>query len=128
VRVLGSLTVDGGISGALAFNLTTNDFALNTYYTNGATMAHISTVVRLTKTGGAGQTANVSLYIDEDGDGSFEWPMAGAAFTPEGGGSGYIQQQLSAMIPAGARFVFTNTSFTAGDATIRPRSSRWVNF
>lgn len=89
------------------FSITTNDFALNTYYTNANQRAWVAAELDVPG------VASASLFLDQNADGT--WERTGLTRTNSG--------PLSAFIQPGARFLFTNQS---GSPVIRANSSQWV--
>ncbi len=89
------------------FDITTNDFVLNQYYTNSNQRSWVAANLDLPG------TAQASLFLDQDADGT--WERTGLTATNSA--------QLSAMLQPSARFLWTNQ---AGSPVVRPNSSQWV--
>lgn len=99
------------------------DFVMNQYYTNGTKTAQVSACIGLESTSGL---AAVGLWLDNDASGGFEQTGIRTALLPNID-SPFHTNQLSAWIPPGGRFVFTNLSaLAAASAAISPGSSQWV--
>lgn len=114
-------------SGSLAtntasFTITTNDFVINSYYTNVAQRSHVSASLTLGAT--ITDAAQVSLFVDQDADGT--WERTG--FTAKVGGAIAVTDivQLGAWLQPGARFLWTNQSAGAATASITANSSQWI--
>lgn len=104
------------------YTITTNDFVINTYYTNSAQRAWVSATINMTNVAAA-DFSRTSLYIDQNGDGAFERTGISSALSVAlSGGS----QQLSAFIQPSGRFMFTNLSSGNAEASIAVNSSEWV--
>jgi hypothetical protein len=107
------------------FNIDTNNFVLNQYYTNDSRRAWVSCTVSNVADAGI---AFVHLYVDQDASGAFEG--TGTSFGGEEFGTLALQYvgSLGEHIQPGARFVFTNRTSGASTTAIVPNSSRWVKF
>lgn len=107
------------------FDIETNNFVMNQYYTNGATRAWVSCTVSNWADSG---NAFVNLYLDQNADGGFE--RTGISFGAEEFsvlGIVYVGS-LGAHIQPGARFMFTNRVSGGSATAIVPNSSEWVKF
>ena len=99
----------------------TNDFALNTYYTNDVQSAFV--IASLTLGNAAGTDfSKVALYMDQNADGTWERTGLNAAVT----GISTNTVELSAWIQPGGRFLFTNLSTGSGSAAVVANSSQWI--
>lgn len=108
-----------------AFTITTNDFVMNQFYTNVNQRALVSACFFLANSLSGTDVAKVNLYLDQEGNGSFERTeiqVQNALISVNG-----IIEQLDAWIQPNGRFMFTNTS-TAGTTSVSvvPGSSQWV--
>ena len=103
--------------------MTTNDFVLNTYYTNSAQRSWVAATIGLTNVLGT-DMARVNLYLDQDGDGS--WERTGLAARLQGVALVSDATELSAFLQPSARFIFTNFSSGSAAAAIEVNSSQWV--
>lgn len=101
--------------------ITTNEFALNTFYTNVNQRSYVQVTVGLLS--GVGGNAQVALYIDQDQNGSFERTGTTEALT---GVAASATNSFGAFIQPSGRFVFTNLSSGGGVANIQANSSEWV--
>src|SRR5262249_52899517 len=104
------------------FDVVRSDFVMNAYYTNDARRASVSCAVALASTRTA--AAEVSLYIDDDGDG--RWDTTGLKARQGAAVAGHGVDEVAGPRPAPARFMFTNTGAAGSAAEIVRRSSRWV--
>jgi hypothetical protein len=122
-------TTVGGILQNNVINVPTNtapftidaaDFALDTYYTNSNQRAFVSASVLLSAN--AADTAQVSLYLDQDADTAFEQTGIAASAT------GLVTNSvpLTAWIQPGGVFVFTNLSTGSATAAVNTGSSQFV--
>lgn len=103
------------------YAIRTNEFALNTFYTNNAQRSYVQVTVGLLS--GVGGNAQVSLYIDQEQNGSFERTGISEALT---GIAASATNSIGAFIQPSGRFVFTNLSSGGGAANIQANSSEWV--
>lgn len=115
-----------GISAHIATNTasltkTTNDLVLNQYYTNFAQRAFVRATVTMTNIL-ATDICQVILYVDQNGDGTFEDTGNEARLQGVALLSG--SAQLSTVLDPGARFLFTNFT-SGGTSAIKANSSRW---
>lgn len=106
-QTLLNLVLPMGASPAVKKTSATNNFVLNQHYTNQESAAYISASVDC-----PGGSTQVSLWLDQDGDGVIE--RSGITATNS--------QTLSAFIQPYARFIFTNVS---GSPVIRANSSQY---
>ncbi len=96
-----------------AYTVSTTDFVLNTYYTNGGSKAWVS--ASFTLTAAAAGTAKVGLYIDQTASGTFDNTGPQIAAGPL---AALVSiQQLASHISPGARYVFTNLSSGSGETS-----------
>lgn len=92
----------------LRYRPSTNDFVLNAYNTNNSTrMALIYATIAMTNVL-AGDVSRVALYLDNDGDGS--WEKTGIECRLNGVALMAGAEELSAGIMPGGRWIFTNLS------------------
>lgn len=92
----------------LRYRPSTNDFVLNAYNTNNSTrMALIYATIAMTNIL-AGDVSRVGLYLDNDGDGS--WEKTGIECRLNGVALMAGAEELSAGIMPGGRWIFTNLS------------------
>ena len=107
-----------------SFDITTNDFVLNQYYTNGNQRSWVAANISHTNVL-ALDKSSVGLYLDQDASGAFE--RTGIITTLQGVATLAGVEELSAFLQPNARFIFTNLSSGTATATIEPNSSQWVN-
>lgn len=105
------------------FTLTTNDFALDTYYTNSGQRSWVAAVINMTNVL-ATDKAQVSLYLDQDADGTFE--RTGILCRLQGVIALSGAEELSAFLQPSARFLFTNLTTGTAVSAVEPNSSQWV--
>lgn len=118
-----STTVTNSLAtNSATFTITTNDFALNTYVTNVAQRAYVSASILLTSA--VATSAKVALYVDQDGDGTFE--QTGIAVQAGAGSIVAEINQLGAYLQPSARFMFTNLSTGTATATVNGNGCQWV--
>jgi hypothetical protein len=115
-------------SGSLAtntasFTLVTNDFVLNTYYTNVAQRGWVQATIGLTNVLGS-DNSWVALYLDQDANGT--WEMQGIAARLQGIALLAGSEPLSARLQPSARFIFTNLTTGTATASVVANSSQWV--
>lgn len=108
---------------ASSFTMTTNDFVLNAYMTNSAQRSWVAANVALTNVL-AGDRGQVALYLDQNGDGT--WERTGIEARLQGVALSSTTEELSAFLQPNARFLFTNLSAGTATATIVNNSSQWV--
>jgi hypothetical protein len=101
-------------------NIDTSDFALDTNYTNGNQRAWVSASLLLTSD--ATNTAQVSLYLDQDASGGFEQ----TGITVQTLGAVTNSVCLSGFVQPNAIFIFTNLSAAGATAAINAGGSQWV--
>lgn len=106
-----------------SFTITTNEFALNTFYTNVSQRSWVSVTVGLLS--GVAGNAQVALFIDQEQNGSFERTGITAALT---GVAASDTNQICGFIQPSGRFVFTNLSSGTGVANVQANGSEWVKF
>lgn len=100
---------------------TTNNFVSGQLYTNtGGCFASIEASIGLTNALST-DVARMSLWLDEDGDGTFEYKGKQVRLNGLIALAG-VENLFASDLPPGARFTFTNDS---GVATIENNSSRW---
>lgn len=104
------------------YDITTNNFVLDTYYTNLNQRAWASCVVGMTNVL-ATDRAQVALYLDQNGDGT--WERTGIEVRMQGVIALAGSEELCAFLQPNARFIFTNKS-SGATATIVANSSQWV--
>ena len=102
--------------------ITTNDFTIDTFYTNSAQRSWVGVSINMTNVL-ATEKSQVALYIDQDADGTFEYQ--GLQVSLQGVALLAGTEELCAFLQPSARFVFTNLG-TAANASIRPNSSQWI--
>ena len=105
------------------YALGTNDFALNTYYTNSAQRSMVFATISMTNVLGA-DMAKVSLFLDQDADGT--WEHQGINCRLQGVALLSGSEELSAALQPGARFMFTNQTTGTAASAINANSSQWV--
>lgn len=96
----------------------TNDFVMNQYYTNKNQRAFVFATIGIETSATMGE---VSLYLDQNADGTFEQ----TGILMRGGPVG-VTNQLAGAVQPNARFMYTNTSATGVAAGITTGSSQWV--
>ena len=106
-----------------SFNLGTNDFVMNQYYTNSLQRAHVGASIALTNIL-AGDVSRVALFLDQDAGGT--WEMQGRMVSLQGVALAAEIAELSAWLQPGARFLFTNLTSGTGAAAIQANSSQLV--
>ena len=115
----GNYSIPAG-SGSLI--ITSNDFSLNTRYTNISQISHVRQNITLSST--VTDNAKVSLFIDLDSDGTYDETanslQVGAAIAMSD------IFTLSGWIPANAAYLFTNQSAGSATAVIVSTSGRTV--
>lgn len=108
-----------------ALALDTNNFVSGRVYTNTAQRAWVSASIDLV--GAAAGTANMTLYLDQSGSGSFLTGQTNICVSAGPLASLATTEILGAWLQPNARFSFTNlTSGVGGTAAIRAGSSQWV--
>lgn len=120
-QTLLSMTLPLGASPAVKKTSVTNNFALNVWYTNQESAAFISAVISMTNVL-ATDLSMVGLYLDQDGDGTFE--KTGIKARLQGVIALAGAEELCAMIQPYSRFAFTNLS-SGGTAAIEANSSQY---
>ncbi len=110
----GSLSIGVTGSNTVALSITTNDWTLNQYYTNGVLPALVSGHFDV-HNGGL-----VYLYLDQAGSGT--WTQVGKVIGNNANTDVYIQ--LGAALQPGARFVFTNVGGLPATSVVG--SAQWV--
>lgn len=132
----GSVTVTNTIaapSNTAAIVRWTNDMTIATAtrkyfdlakpFTNGTTRAYIAQNFMIECA--SGEVGTVVLFLDEDGDGTYEEQASNGQFQrAANSGAEAITVFLAAEIGPGCRFYFTNTS--AAGPVISPGAGRWV--
>lgn len=122
--VSGMLGTNVVLTCPFSLSIVTNDFVLNTYYTNEARLSWVSAVAGLTNIL-AGDVSKVGLWLDQNGDGT--WEKTGVAVRLNGVALGAGSEQLSAFVGPSGRFIFTNLSAgISPSAAIEENSSQWV--
>ena len=105
------------------YSILTNDLVLNAYNTNASQRAMVYTTISMTNIL-ATDKSMVALYLDQDGDGT--WEMQGISCTLQGVALLAGREELSAAIQPNARFMVTNLSTGTASASIIPNSSQVV--
>lgn len=108
---------------AASFTITTNNFVMNAYNTNLIQRSWVAASISMTNDA-ATDRAMVALYIDQDGDGT--WERTGLNVRCQGVIALSSSGELSAFLQPGARFIFTNLCTGAAVAAIEANSSQFV--
>lgn len=106
-----------------SFTITTNDFVSGQLYTNVAQRASVTATISLTNILST-DFARMSLWVDQDADGSFE--MQGRNVSVGGVALVAATEVLWARLQPGARFSFTNQSGGTAVASVVANSSDWT--
>lgn len=123
--VLSFATFDGKTNGflvSLSPPQTTNDFVSGQTYTNSGLFSPVSATIRMTNLLST-DFAKMNLWIDQDGDGTFE--VKGVSVSV--GGVALVSEtaQLVGFIQPNGKFAFTNQSGGTATASIEANSSLW---
>lgn len=103
----------------------TNDYVMNAYNTNGASVLFISQCFALTPAT-ITDAAEVGLWFDQDANGT--WEQNGISVSePAMSANSARNRQLSGMIQPGGRFIFTNLSGATATATVKANSVQRLN-
>lgn len=103
------------------FLLITDDFVLNQYYTNSNQRAYVQTTVTVAGDG-LGAFAQISLFLDQNADGTWEQNEISAG---TGSALGDVIS-LGGWVQPNGRFIFTNRSDPGTFSSINANSSQWI--
>jgi hypothetical protein len=116
----------GGTNGGIG--VLSNQWSLNTVYTNVPYPSHVSQSFQITKTG---TTADgmVALYFDQNGDGSFEQKYRWTGIDDDDDGKlTVLTATLGGWLNSSARFMFTNVGIPGSTLFIYPGSGQQTVF
>lgn len=112
------------VTAAPSVQIATNDFVINTYYTNENRASWVTATIGLTNIL-AGDVSKIGLWLDQDADGT--WEKNGISVRLNGVALGAGAEQISAFISPLGRFIFTNLSAgVSPSAAIEVNSSQFV--